>query len=48
MFTFQFVNETIHNLIVNMVFFFDIIVNFIIQTLKSKHTSLKITQTEQN
>ena len=28
--------------------FFDIIVNLIIQKLKSQHTSLKNTQTEQN
>ena len=35
-FTFQFLNDKIHNY-----GFFDIIVNFIIQKLKSEHTSLK-------
>ena len=42
-FTFQILNDRIHNYVV----FFDIIVNFIIQKLKSKRTSLNI-QTEQN
>ena len=41
-FTFQFLNDKIHNY-----GFFDIIVNFIIQE-KSKHTSLKDIQIEQN
>ena len=41
-FTFQFLNDKFHNYV-----FFDIIVNFIIQKLKSKRTSLNI-QTEQN
>ena len=36
MFTFQFLNDKIHNYV-----FFYIIVNFMIQKLKSKHTSLK-------
>ena len=36
MFTFQFVNDTIPNYV-----FFDVIVNFIIQKLKKKHTFLK-------
>ena len=35
-FTFQFLNDKIHNYV-----FFDVIVNFIIQKLKSKYTSLK-------
>ena len=42
MFTLQFLNDKIHNY-----GFFDIIVNFIIQKLKSKHTFLKNIQAEQ-
>ena len=43
MFTFQFLNDKVHNYV-----FFDIIVYFVIQKLKSKRSSLKNIQTEQN
>jgi hypothetical protein len=40
-FIFQFLNDKLHSYVV-----FDIIVHFIIQNLKNKHTFLKIIQTE--
>ena len=40
-FIFQFLNDEIHSYVL-----FDIIVNFIIQKLKNKHTFLKNIQTE--